>query len=265
VNLIQQWGIEYQRNEDFTYMAKKIKILFLAANPVDTKYHLQLDREFSQIREKLRTSKKGDSFKLMAEWLVTPDNLQDCLLKHKPHILHFSGHGSETNGMALEDRMRNIFLLDKGAFAELLKIIKDNIRIVVLNACYTTDQANALTETIDFTVGMNKPIGDRAASVFAAYFYQGLAYGRSVQEAFRLATNQIKVFKIPESDTPKLLVRPGVDPNEHILINKQPENKEERKGHESHPDASPASGDTADVIFKNDRSKIRGGQVGIKK
>jgi hypothetical protein len=197
-------------------MAKKIKILFLAANPSDVKYRLRLEEEFKEIRKKLRASKERDSFKLVSEWAVTPDDLQGVLSEHKPHIVHFSGHGSQTEGIALEDKSGNTFLLDKQAFAELLEIMKDNIRMVVLNACYATDQAREIRKIIDFTIGMNKAVGDKAAIVFAAYLYQNLADGRSVQDAFRLATTQLKIFKIPDSETPELLVRYGVDPNEEF-------------------------------------------------
>lgn len=241
-------------------MAKKIKILFLAANPANVQYRLQLEREFNQIRDKLRASEERDSFKLLAEWSVTPDNLSYCLLTHKPHILHFSGHGSPTNGMALEDQAGNAFLLDKQAFSELLKIIKDNIRVVVLNACYTTDQAALLKETIDFTIGMNKPIGDRAAGVFAAHFYQGLAHGRSVQEAFRLATAQLSIFKIPGSDTPELLVRYGVNPNEVIRLAKQHKDEEESKPPKNRSKSASTAGDS--VTYNNKKVKLRD-QIGI--
>jgi hypothetical protein len=197
-------------------MAIKIKILFLAANPVDTKYRLRLDEEFREIRKMLRAGRERDSFELVSEWAVTPDDLQEVLLTHEPHIVHFSGHGSKTEGIALEDKSGNTFLLNKQAFANLLKTLKDNIRIVVLNACYAKDQAEALREIIDFTIGMNKAIGDRAAIVFAAYFYQALAFGRSVQDAFELAKNQLELFKIPESDTPELLIKRGVDASSHL-------------------------------------------------
>jgi hypothetical protein len=246
------------------FMAKKIKILFLAANPVDTKYRLRLDEEFSQIRKKLRVGKERDCFKFESEWAVTPDDLQEVLSTHEPHIVHFSGHGSQTEGIALEDKSGNTFLLDKQAFAELLKIIKGNIRIVVLNACYAKDQAEALTEIIDFTIGMNKAIGDRAAIVFASYFYQHLASGRSVQAAFRLAKNQLDIFKIPESDTPELLVRYGVNPNEIILPDGHDQSKKkEAKKEKSHREQSHPDRGRSGVSFKNYKSKIRD-QIGIK-
>src|SRR5437870_4060634 len=140
-------------------MAKKIKILFLAANPVDAKYHPQLDKEFSAISEKIRAGKARDSFKLVSEWCVTPDNLQQILLTHEPHIIHFSGHANKE--LSLEDKSRNTFPLDRQAFTDLVEILKDNIRIVVLNACYTEEQAEKLIEAVDFTIGMDNVLNDQ--------------------------------------------------------------------------------------------------------
>ena len=88
--------------------------------------------------------------------------------------------------------------------------------MVVLNACYSKDQAKQLQEIVDFTIGMNKPIGDEAAIAFASHFYQGLAFGRSVQTAFALGKGQLEILNIPESKTPELLVRHGVDPTKGL-------------------------------------------------
>lgn len=190
-------------------MADKIKILFLAANPVDTKSRLRLDEEFKQIRKKLRGGDQRDCFELVSEWAVTAEDLEEILMHHKPHILHFSGHGSETQGIVLEDQSGKMRLLDKQAFANLIRVLKDNLRMVVLNACYSENQANYLKEIVDFTIGMGKAVGDKAAILFASHFYQGLAFGRSVETAFELGKGQLDLSNIPEADIPKLLVRYG--------------------------------------------------------
>ena len=49
-------------------------------------------------------------------------------------------------------------------------ILNGNIRVVVLNACYAKDQAQALATAIDFTIGMNAAIKDKDATTFAAHF-----------------------------------------------------------------------------------------------
>src|SRR5438105_3466382 len=108
-------------------MREKIRILFLAANPLDTVSRLQLDKEVSEITEKLRSSSHGDSLELISEWSVKPGVLQAMLFRHQPHILHFSGHGSEDKGITLEDDSGNSVSLSKQVFTRLLKLAKGNI------------------------------------------------------------------------------------------------------------------------------------------
>lgn len=243
-------------------MPDKIKILFLAANPVDVKSRLRLDEEFKQIRKKLRAAKERDCFELVSEWAVTPGDLAQVLLDHEPHILHFSGHGSKTQGIVLEDESGKMFFLDKRALANLLKILKDNLRMVVLNACYSQDQAKHLQEIVDFTIGMNNAIGDEAAIIFASYFYQGLAFGRSVETAFELGKGQLDLSKISESSTPELLVRYGVNPNESILSNESEAPKKQAKK-AKHSDESEGGGMTfVGKIVNKGKSPNRRKQTG---
>src|SRR4051794_34439370 len=52
------------------------------------------------------------------------------------------------------------------ALNRLFGVLKDNIRVVVLNACYTRAQADAIADVIDCVIGMNAAIDDEAARVF---------------------------------------------------------------------------------------------------
>jgi hypothetical protein len=72
----------------------KIKVLFLAANPAGTQ-PLKLDEEIRQITAKIRAAEFRDSLELVACWAVRPDDLLQALLEVKPHVVHFSGHGSK--------------------------------------------------------------------------------------------------------------------------------------------------------------------------
>lgn len=198
-------------------MDTSITVLFLAANPVDAKSRLRLDEEFREIAEKLRAARERDHIKLACELAVRASDLQRALLDHQPHIVHFSGHGTKTTGIVLEDRDGRASPVNKQALARLFKVLRDNIRVVVMNACYAEDQAKSLTEFIDYTIGMSAAIGDSAAITFSAYFYQALAFGRSVREAFELARTQLELAGIAGSDIPRLLVRNGVDESVPLL------------------------------------------------
>ncbi|MEO8166388.1 MAG: hypothetical protein ABI619_13435, partial [Betaproteobacteria bacterium] len=91
-----------------------------------------------------------------------------------------------------------------------------------LNACDSRSQAELITQHIDCVIGMNKPIGDAAAIVFAASFYRAIGFGRSVREAFEQGQAALKLEGIPEENTPELLLRPGVNPAEIVLLRETP-------------------------------------------
>lgn len=196
-----------------------IKILFLAANPTDTS-RLAIDEELHQIELKLDLGSARDRFKLESYWATRPGDLQRVLMKHQPHIVHFSGHGSKTEEIVLVDDQRKSKPVSRQALADLFRILRDNLRIVVLNACLSRAQAEALSGTIPYAVGTKNEVGDKAAIAFASSFYQALAFGRSVQEAFDLACVEISLEGIEGADIPELFVKEGVDADEPFVKQK---------------------------------------------
>jgi hypothetical protein len=196
-----------------------IKILFLAANPLDSE-RLALDEEARSIEDKIRVSKLREEIKFRTKWAVRPDDMQQALLEEEPTIVHFSGHGGGKAGIALHTEAHGCTkLIASEALADLFKILKDNIRVVVLNACHSHEQAKAIVQEIDFVVGMADSIGDEAARVFAAAFYRGLAFGRTVQAAFDLGLNELKLMGLKQDEeVPVLLVRHGLDAASVYLI-----------------------------------------------
>jgi CHAT domain-containing protein len=189
----------------------KIKILFLAANPQSTT-QLGLDEEIRAITQKIRASDYRDFLELVSVWAVRPDDLLQYLNEHKPYIVHFSGHGSAKGEIILVDNQRQSKPVSASALKALFTTLKDNIQIVVLNACYSRLQAEAITEVIDYVIGMSDAIGDEAAIIFAASFYRAIGFNRTVQEAFDQARTALLLEGIPEEDTPELLVRSGANP-----------------------------------------------------
>jgi CHAT domain-containing protein len=199
----------------------KKKILFLAANPNGTT-QLALDKECREIEAKIRASEHRDALDLLTKWAVRPSDLLQYLHQHSPHIVHFSGHGSPSEELILLDAHAEAKPVSKAAIKQLFKTLKDNIRVVVLNACFSRPQAEAITEIIDCAVGMNRAIGDQAAIAFAAAFYQAIGFGRSVKVAFESGKTALMLEDIPEDKTPVLLVRTGVDADKIFLVELPP-------------------------------------------
>src|SRR5215831_11474250 len=176
---------------------EKIKILFVSANPAGAQ-QLKLDQEAREIEAKIRAADHRDSLELITKWAVRPDDLLQSLNQHRPHIVHFSGHGSPTEEIVLLDKLGESKPVSKEALVHLFRALKDNIRVVVLNACFSRPQAEAITGEIDCAIGMMRAIGDNAAITFAASFYRAVGFGRSVRDAFDQGTTALMLEDIPE-------------------------------------------------------------------
>ena len=79
-----------------------IKILFLAALP-DDQTRLRLDREYREIETRSRSSKERNRLELVSGCAVRARDLQETLLRERPQIIHFSGHGSSSEELIFED------------------------------------------------------------------------------------------------------------------------------------------------------------------
>lgn len=181
-----------------------IRILFLAANPKDT-VTLRIDAEIRAIRLALRKAHFRDRFVLEFPGATQLQDLEELLLQYQPHIVHFSGHGTSASEILFEDEAGNSCPAPIHSLSRLFAILKDNIRCVVLNACYSEPQVKAIAQQIDCVIGMTTAIDDEASIRFSIAFYQALAYGRTIQTAFDLALNRIEIEGLPTQDTPQLV------------------------------------------------------------
>jgi hypothetical protein len=194
--------------------AQPLRILFLGASPVDAQ-RLRWDQEVREIDLALRQGEFRESFDLRQQLAVRPTDLQTALLRHRPQIVHFSGHG-EVDGVCLEDDSGQTRMVAGNVLGRILAVFKKQIRCVVLNSCYSQEQAEAIARDIDCVIGMSREFGDRAAIRFGAAFYQALAFGSSVETAFQLACAQIDLEGYDEGSTPQLIAF-RCDPGEVIF------------------------------------------------
>ncbi|MDF5719042.1 MAG: CHAT domain-containing protein, partial [Rhizonema sp. PD37] len=186
-------------------MVKK-KILILSANPTDTT-RLHLSQEVREIQTGLQRAIKRERFEIITEWAVQVEDLQHALLDHSPQIVHFSGHGSENDGLALENNSGELQYVSTQPLVKLFEFFKDKIECVLLNACYSESQAQAIYQNINCVIGMRTAIGDCSAIKFAVGFYDALGAGRSYQEAFNFGLTNLSFSNISESLIPQILIR----------------------------------------------------------
>jgi hypothetical protein len=175
-------------------LAKKT-ILILAANPKSTE-HLRLDQEVRDIENGLQQAEHRDEFVLKSQWAVRPVDVRRAMLKYKPNIVHFSGHGEGEAGIAFEDDAGQAKLVTAPALASLFKLFADNVECVLLNACYSQVQAQAIAKHIDSVIGMNKAIQYEAALEFVVAFYDALGAGESIKFAYEMGCSAIQMAGI---------------------------------------------------------------------
>ncbi len=129
-----------------------------------------------------------------------------AILDTQPQIVHFCGHGAGEDGIILEDETGTTAFVQADTLASLFKLFaKKGVECVVLNACYSEVQADAIHQHINHVIGMNRAIGDKAAINFAVAFYDALAAGEDVEFAFELGCCQLVGLK--ENQTPVLKIK----------------------------------------------------------
>jgi internalin A len=180
-------------------------ILFLTANPKNT-VNLRLQEEEREIKERLRLAGYG-KVPINSVSAVRPRDIQQALLDFKPQVVHFSGHGANQQGLVFEDKLGKAKLINAEALAQLFELFANKVECVILNACYSATQAQAIARHIQYVVGMNDAIGDSAAIEFSVGFYAALGNGENFEFAYRMGCVAVRLEGIQEHLTPEFLKR----------------------------------------------------------
>ncbi|MEP0924376.1 CHAT domain-containing protein [Leptolyngbya sp. ST-U4] len=167
-----------------------MKILILASNP---RKDLNLDHEIRDLKDVIENSRNRQEFEVEDALAVRVEDLQDLLLRHKPQIVHFCGHGSGQQGLVFENDDGGEQWVRAEALSDLFKLFSEHVECILLNACYSEEQANAIVNHINYVIGMNQEIRDDAAIAFAKGFYRALGYDCSIEQAYEFGKNAIQL------------------------------------------------------------------------
>ncbi|MEN9609722.1 MAG: hypothetical protein RLZZ628_536 [Bacteroidota bacterium] len=197
----------------------KFKLLFLGANPPGTR-ELRIRDEHSRIMEKLAEDKRQDEYQVLTEFYARASDWQEILIRDKPNIIHFSGHGTNQGlghasdgsdsrvvndaarkkqkedapnlkGIVMYDEsMRRAQLVSTVALEDLFSLVTEEdlgiqVKAVLLNACFSENQAIAIGKYVEYVIGTSDAVPDEAAIQFAAGFYFGMTQTLGIERAFR--------------------------------------------------------------------------------
>lgn len=197
---------------------KRPKILFLTSDPSNAP-RLRLGQEFRDIQNCLRFGASQGGCQIVQRMSVRPRDLSQAILEERPSIVHFSGHGTASGELCLENDLGQMHPVSARALADLFALFAEQVQCVMLNACFSEMQAQAIAEHISYVVGMTQSIDDAAAIVFVCGFYKGVAAGRSIPDAFRLGVVELQLLNVSDGAMP-VLIRGPREPA-HFLLHEQ--------------------------------------------
>lgn len=201
------------------------KILILTANPGGTE-RLRLGNEVKIIQAELARAENRESFKVVhipdaSEW-----DLRKAILDHDPYIIHFSGHGDET-GLIFEDEGKPS-LVKGEVLAEVFEQCAGHLECVILNACFSENQALAIAQHINYVVGIRYSILDSAATWFSELFYNAVFTKKPISRAFSSGRAAVRSKKPEESSN--IILIPNGKALELISVNNKLESAPNNAG-----------------------------------
>jgi hypothetical protein len=182
------------------------------------------DEEARSIKEMIRKSKHRDVVQFETCWAARPLDLLQAINEHNPTILHFSGHGAPNGDLVLQGETGETKLVSAFAIAQTVAASSDSIRLIFFNACHSVTQAQQVIKSVASAIGMNEPIGDDAACIFAAQFYSAIGFGHSVSKSFEQAKAALMLQNISQEHIPKIFAKDGILLSELIIVKPNGEN-----------------------------------------
>jgi len=211
-------GVEAALAESRRTAPQKVTVLLIAGTPEGGTVPLRLDREAREIDHKVQSSAFREHIELRWMQATQVRDLIDGLNRYQPDVVHFSGHGAESE-LLFEGPDGTPLALSGEQLATLLQTAPRRIRLMVFNACNSATQAEAATEWAEFAVGMEQPIGDGAAKEWAGQFYGSLASGQTVGRAFAQATAQAEVLtSVASAGQPRLFDNGSANAEATVLV-----------------------------------------------
>jgi len=165
-----------------------------------------------EIQQTIQAGRKRDNVHFSIRAAVRPADIGQALLDTEPRIVHFAGHGGGADGsFAAENDYGNAQIIPVDGLVRLFQAVGRSVECVIVNACSTELLARAMSAQLPYVIGMRQPMGDRSAIRFSIGFYQALAAGRPIEDAFDLGVAQLMMVPAGTDQLAPLLLRHGAE------------------------------------------------------
>jgi CHAT domain len=184
-----------------------VRFLILAANPSGAE-SLRLDQEIREIQKTIRSGKERDNMSISIRLAVTTADIQQALLDDEPRLVHFAGHGGgPAESITVMDEHGRAHSIPVAGLVKLFRVAGRGVECVIVNACETELLARGLSTVIPYVIGMRQPVRDKSAIRFSIGFYQAMAAGRSIDDAFELGVAQLMMRPLGSDASAPVLFR----------------------------------------------------------
>lgn len=126
----------------------------------------------------------------------------------EPYIVDISGF---TDGLAAlcigKSLEAKVIQNSDEPIAKLFRLHSEHIKCLVLNGCYTEEQAKTISEYVRFIIGISQGLSDKASAIFLSEFYFQIAVGRSIRDSYESGCNRLERFGTTGSKLLSLLDR----------------------------------------------------------
>jgi nucleoid-associated protein YgaU len=198
-----------------------LRLLVAVANPTD-RPELRVGEELAHLDDELRDLVGEGMIEAFHLDHATANSLDAALIRHRPHFLHFVGHGDFVDGegvvvLEAEDPPGRSQAIAGPRLANYLRNHRAYLRLVFLNSCLgaavsVRDPFGGVAHSLvrrgmPAVVAMQFPIPDRAAVTLARQFYRYLANGRPVDAALNSARAYLALSYDVEWGAPALYMR----------------------------------------------------------
>jgi CHAT domain len=184
-----------------------VKVLILAANPPDTEA-LRIDQEIREIQKTIRSGKDRGNIEVSIHLAVGPADISQALLDDEPRLVHFAGHGGGPDGsIAAENDYGLAHVIPVDGLVHLFHTFGRSVHCVLVNACDTELLAWELSAVVPYAIGMRQPVRDVSSIRFSGGFYQALAAGKSIEDAFQLGVIMLKMTPVGSDALAPVLFR----------------------------------------------------------
>lgn len=176
---------------------KETRILFFSAN-TDGKAMLNLESEVREIKNSLALASLQKRFDFIIEPAARPNDFMTSIMKYRPEIVHFSGHGTGS-GIYMFDENDLPILIPKQVLVNVFSFFSQVVGCLVLNACYSGKQLEGIKKYITHVIGTTDQIEDKSAIQFSSMFYRALGEGNGIEYAFEFARLSVEMSGLSNS------------------------------------------------------------------